>query len=167
MKNKYKIAKSKKEVFIELNHKHLGKMITIIDYEDFEKINQYNTTWFIGYKNGHIDGIKTKVQINYIRTPIWLHRLIMDCPDGLVIDHINGNTLDNRKKNLRIVTKEENATNLSSISNNLSGYTNIYKDKNLFRVSIGGKKFGSYKTLKEAKEIRDKHLKEIFPLRER
>jgi hypothetical protein len=42
---------------------------------------------------------------------IYLHRLIMLPDNDLVIDHINGDGLDNRRKNLRIVTKSQNAYN--------------------------------------------------------
>lgn len=155
-------------VFIELNHKNLGCLKTVIDYEDFEKVSQYKTTWFIGYKNGHIDGVKTKVQKHNVRVPIWIHRLIMDCPENLVIDHINGDTLDNRKCNLRIVNRLENATNLSSISKNKSGYTNVYLEHDgKYRVRICGKSFGRYDTVDKAIEVRNTHVKYIFPLRNR
>lgn len=40
-----------------------------------------------------------------------LHRLITGAPDGMVVDHINHNTLDNRRANLRVVTIAENTQN--------------------------------------------------------
>jgi len=43
-----------------------------------------------------------------------MHRIIMNCPPGLLVDHINGNGLDNRKENLRIVTVEVNNNNAKS-----------------------------------------------------
>jgi hypothetical protein len=41
----------------------------------------------------------------------YLHRVIMNCPENLVVDHINGDCLDNRKENLRICTQAENTRN--------------------------------------------------------
>lgn len=42
---------------------------------------------------------------------IYLHRFLMDSPEGLIVDHINHQTLDNRRENLRVVTHSENMKN--------------------------------------------------------
>lgn len=62
---------------------------------------------------------------------IFLHRLIMNIENNnkVVIDHINHNTLDNRKKNLRIVTQQQNVLNTSLRSDNTSGAKGVYLDK--------------------------------------
>lgn len=64
---------------------------------------------------------------------VYAHRLVMNA--GIYdinkqVDHINGNTLDNRKENLRIVTSRQNGLNSSIRSDNTSGVTGICWDKN-------------------------------------
>ena len=61
---------------------------------------------------------------------IRIHRFILDCNKNDVVDHINGNTLDNRKQNLRICSQQQNTMNNSNIrSNNTSGYKGVTWDK--------------------------------------
>lgn len=60
---------------------------------------------------------------------IYLHRVIMDPPDGMVIDHINHDVLDNRKENLRICTQQKNMENRSVNKNNTSKVTGVSFDK--------------------------------------
>lgn len=167
MKNKYKIDIDNNIVLITIKNHHLGTVYSKVDLDDFNKINMFRTTWHVTYKNNRIDGVRTKIQKHGKRKQVWLHRLITNCPSNMVVDHINGDTLDNRKCNLRIVTQAENATNLSSYSNNKSGYTNIYIENNKYRITIGGKHYGTYDNLDLAIKIRDKYIKEIFKLRER
>jgi len=74
-----------------------------------------------------------------------MHRAIMGLSlgDGKMIDHINRDTLDNRKRNLRVVTPSLNEYNKKKQSNNSSGYRGITWDKNRnkwqARVGIKGK----------------------------
>lgn len=80
----------------------------IIDLEDYELVSQYK--WFADKTGTKIrDTYYAKAKIN--RKNIFMHRLIMNAPKGQIIDHINGNSLDNRKSNLRIVSHHENCQN--------------------------------------------------------
>jgi len=61
---------------------------------------------------------------------IKLHRVIMNAPDDVEVDHRDGNKLDIRKKNLRICCIAENSKNLSKRSDNTSGYKGVSWNKN-------------------------------------
>jgi hypothetical protein len=51
----------------------------------------------------------------------YLHRLLCGNPEGMVVDHINRNTLDNRKSNLRVVTTQQNSWNRVGTTNGFKG----------------------------------------------
>jgi HNH endonuclease len=58
--------------------------------------------------------------------PRTLHGLLMGCHKGMHIDHINGNCLDNRRKNLRVVTPSANQVNRKKLNkNNTSGVRGV------------------------------------------
>jgi len=62
--------------------------------------------------------------------PIYLHRFIMSAPTGVIVDHRNGNRLDNRKENLRLIDDAGNSQNLTRLkSNNSSGIRGVCWDK--------------------------------------
>lgn len=67
---------------------------------------------------------------NYPSKHVRMHRVVTSAPDGLMVDHINGATLDNRKRNLRVCTQAENARNRPRIDpRNTSGYRGVTWDK--------------------------------------
>lgn len=95
-----------------------------------------------------------------------MHNLILEKinPEN-VIDHIDHNTLNNTKSNLREITKIQNAQNISTIlSHSKTGYRNITIDKGKYRVRINKKSFGRYDTLEEAIEVAKKERAKIFPI---
>lgn len=81
-----------------------------------------------------------------------------------VIDHINHNTLDNRKCNLREISKEENATNICINLKSKTGVRNVTIENGRYRVRINGRSFGSYLTLEEAVEVANRERQKIFKL---
>ena len=95
----------------------------LFDKEDFDKIK--DLTWCL---DGHGYALARKSDGNKV-TRIKMHRLIMNAPDGFDIDHINHNTIDNRKKNLRICTRSQNNTNKYKRSNNTSGVIGVSLNK--------------------------------------
>jgi hypothetical protein len=93
-----------------------------------------------------------------------MHREIMKTPDGMKCDHINHNTLNNTRKNLRNATNSENMMNRKGAqSNSISGERNITPRGNSFTVCVGlnGKTVFSktFKTIEEARIARDNALK--------
>lgn len=56
---------------------------------------------------------------------IYVHRLLLNAPDGLDVDHANGDSLDNRRCNLRVATRAQNLAN-SRPRNPRSGFKGIY-----------------------------------------
>jgi len=102
--------------------KKYGNKEVVIDSEDWNKINYFK--WHVNY-SPHIKNfycITNKKDKKHLK----LHRLILDIVDSkIIIDHINHNTLDNQKKNLRICTPAENSKNMKMPKNNISGYKGV------------------------------------------
>lgn len=90
------------------------------------------------------------------RTRERLHRLILKPPADLEVDHINGNGLDNRRENLRIVSHAENSRNLRLRKGSSSGYRGVVWDRNAWvaRATVDGRgrSLGRFSSPEEAAE---------------
>lgn len=140
-------------MIITINNKTYGIVNVIID----ENVYIYK-----GLNNKKINVEYSKSKRNYYayvmihKKKIRLHRYITDCPKDMVVDHINGDTLDNRMENLRIVTQVENLKNRMSTlsfpptSRNKFGVRGLMKlydkrDKRYFyRVKLTGYKVKNF-----------------------
>ncbi len=122
-----------------------GKILKL-DFEDRELLNN---KWCLD-KDGYA-----------IRRGKRMHRVIMNAPSNLVVDHINHDILDNRKCNLRLVTIQENARNRKK-------QTGIYKRKDggkwqaQIMVNYKNIKLGCYNTYQEALEVRKNAEQKYF-----
>ena len=79
-------------------------------------------------------GTKNYYLIRIDRKNYRLHRLIWiyhngDIPDGMIVDHVDGNRTNNRIENLRLATYSENNYNRKTASNNTSGVKGVYWNK--------------------------------------
>lgn len=85
-------------------------LFTIVDDEDYEELNQYHWCGKQGGNGGDPYVARTIRHGNTFET-VRMHRVIMNTPKGMETDHINGFPWDNRKCNLKNVTKQENLSN--------------------------------------------------------
>lgn len=85
----------------------------LFDTEDVEKIKKYKWHLHLRKKDMRYDVCANTHGKHSERKYLFMTRYLMSCPDDLVVDHINRNTLDNRKCNLRNVTILENNKNKS------------------------------------------------------
>lgn len=139
---------------------------TKIDKEDFEKVMQYK--WYCHqyenlkqYCQGTLEkGVKQR-----------LHHFILNLKhkelNGKVIDHINGDSLDNRKSNLRIITQQENMQNRHSIDGMIGiRMYSLKSGKIRYSARITHNyqtiSLGTFNSLEEAQEARRKGEKKYW-----
>lgn len=82
----------------------MDKGEVLVDAADYEKVRPY---WWYSQKIGYTRYARTSSRKFFSS----MHRLILEPPKNMVVDHINGNGLDNRRCNIRICTQAENLKN--------------------------------------------------------
>lgn len=119
-------------------------LVTIIDAEDLELVSQHK---WCADRGRNTDYARRQQTIDGKKRSIKLHRVILNAPDGMHVDHINGNGLDNRKANLRLCTHAENRRNGQKRKGCLSEYKGVSKQQGKCRkrwtstVRVGEKKY--------------------------
>ena len=134
----------------------------IVDDSDFELVSK--SRWYLQAVGKH-KSARADFKENGIRRKISMSRFLMNCPKGMVVDHINGDSLDNRRKNLRICTPKENCRNIHLTKR--GKMKNIYQiPSGKFRVlfQVDGKRhhFGMFETVEEAMKVHKKVRKQFF-----
>lgn len=119
----------------------------IVDDADYETLAQHLWHYMtVGYAGRDEDGRR-----------VLMHRAILNAPDGLQVDHINHDGLDNRRANLRLVTRAQNEQNRRGPQRGSStGIRNVYpcagSSTYFVALHLAGQKIylGTYPTLEEA-----------------
>ena len=107
---------------IDVSTKKHPNTYTIVDDEDYEKLNQYKWRAHLFYSGLYV---RRNDYSGEKRVDLLMHRVIMNTPHRVLVDHINHDPLDNRKCNLRNCTSSENQMNSNKQSNNTSGYKGV------------------------------------------
>ncbi|HRH44698.1 MAG TPA: HNH endonuclease signature motif containing protein [Pyrinomonadaceae bacterium] len=134
--------------------------VALIDIEDVERVCQWNWQFNFDNKKKCKSYAWTAIKMKRVR----LHRFLLNAPDGFEVDHKNGNGLDNRKSNLRIATRSQNAANGSY--QNQSGFRGVYQFGKLFMANIRFNNktihLGRFSTKTEAAKAYDAKAKQLF-----
>jgi hypothetical protein len=98
---------------------------TIVDTNNYDWLMQW---WWCAQPSGANFYAMRHGVANGKKIQIRMHRVILglEYKDGIIIDHRNGNGLDNRLENLRIATHYINARNSCKRKDNKSGYRGVY-----------------------------------------
>jgi hypothetical protein len=134
----------------------------IIDDEDFDVLSCIAWSWVKPKKNYD----KSYVRGTVDGSQIFIHRFILKAPKGFVVDHRDGNPLNNRRSNLRIATYQQNLFNSCVRSDSKLGIKGVTRSGKRFAAIIKycGEviRLGSFETADEAKAAYDAKAKEIF-----
>lgn len=136
----------------------------LIDKKDYELIKNYRLN-VVKQKNNKLRVIvwHKKKMIGY------LHRIVLNVTNPKIqVDHIDGNPLNNTRKNLRLVNNSKNAQNRNAQKNNTTGFKGVrfHKQANKYTAQIGfkGKQLylGCFEDPKDAAKAYNKKAKELF-----
>ena len=127
--------------------------VAVIDAADVGLVEGFN--WCALLTRGKVYAARADCSGPKQRT-VRLHRVIMSAPPGLEVDHIDGDSLNNRRANLRIVTHAENSRNQRISPKSKSGVKGVCHNKATGKwqaqIKLHGKKYhlGHFTDIKEA-----------------
>jgi hypothetical protein len=141
--------------------------VALVDAKDFEHLMQWN--WYAHYHKGHDrwEARRNSSRLDGERRVIRMHRYLLGEPEGVEIDHKNGNALDNRRVNLRVCTTSQNQMNRGTQKNNSSGFKGVSFNRNAGKYTATIRKqgklyyLGLFEDPEEAARAYDRKAREL------
>jgi hypothetical protein len=111
-----------------------GGEFTFVEQIDYYRFGKFN--WCLSGNEHKVYVARSfRIEPNKVKT-VRLHREIMNHPKGFLVDHKNGDGLDNRRANLRLATHTQNMQNRCKRKNTRSQYVGIWFDKDKGRWAV-------------------------------
>ena len=100
---------------------------TRVDDSDYEWLSHWKWSYLPGGYAVRRDPTITPIKL------VYMHRAIIGAKDGEIVDHANGQKLDNRRSNLRLATRSNNASNQKKRSSTKAKYKGVIWRQNAQR----------------------------------
>lgn len=104
----------------------------LVDDEDFDIVNQWKWSCWVD----PVSGVAYALRQVSKGKQITLHRFLLQAPKGLLVDHFNGDGLDNRRQNIRLCTRKQNNVNSPVTKRNLVGLKGVSRSGAKWRARI-------------------------------
>lgn len=136
----------------------------IVDDEDFDYLAQWRWTSDVG--KHAIYAVRKETLDNGTTRKVLMHRVIINAPDDLQVDHKNGDGIDNRRCNLRLATLSQNRQNAKLRKDNCVGSKGVHFDKQhrkyRARIQANNKRIeiGLFRTVEEARKAYEQSAKQ-------
>lgn len=100
--------------------------VALVDDEDYEALAAHK---WCAHKNrsGRFYATRSKPRGTGVRGVIRMHAVVARTPAGMDTDHVDGDSLNNRRENLRVCTRAENMANRGKNKNNTSGFKGVFR----------------------------------------
>lgn len=135
----------------------VGGAEALVDADDYEELAKFK--W---RQNPHGGYAIRYHRVSGKNKPVTMHRVIMKAPTGMVVDHKNGNPLDNRKENLRLCTQRENNMNKRRRKEKSSQYKGVIRIGPSWRAECDNRLLGTFPTEIEAARAYDRAARMWF-----
>ena len=143
-----------------------GKGVALVDDADYERLNQYK--WYVKKCDSTMYARRNSKSPSGENKQTYMHHDVIGYDGNGERDHINHNGLDNRRSNLRVCTRSQNAQNRKLYGRNTSGYKGVSWDRPMKRwrasIKLNGntRHIGYYFCIVKAAKAYDEKARELF-----